>query len=114
MTVKEFVGLEHNEKIDKLAKHNLYVLRSEVLSVKQAILEGRLWEYVGQKARAHPKLMEAFKLFVNYKYLEDGTPMFKKKSENFTSKYPLMRIFAIDEMLKNVAPTLIIMASSST
>ena len=53
MTVKEFVGPEHNEKIDKLAKHNLYVLRSEVF-IKQAITEGRLWEYVGQKARAIP------------------------------------------------------------
>jgi 7-cyano-7-deazaguanine tRNA-ribosyltransferase len=80
MTVKEFVSLEHDEKTDKLAKHNLYVLRSEVLSVKQAIMEGRLWEYVGQKARAHPKLMEAFKLFMNYKHLEDGTPLFKKKA----------------------------------
>jgi 7-cyano-7-deazaguanine tRNA-ribosyltransferase len=80
MKVKEFVSLEHDEKIDKLAKHNLYVLRSEVLSVKQAIMEGRLWEYVGQKARAHPKLMEAFKLFMNYKHLEDGTPFFKKKA----------------------------------
>jgi 7-cyano-7-deazaguanine tRNA-ribosyltransferase len=80
MTVKEFVSLEHDEKTDKLAKHNLYVLRSEVLSVKQAIMEGRLWEYVGQKARAHPKLMEAFKLFTNYKHLEDGTPLFKKKA----------------------------------
>ena len=80
MKVKEFVSLERDEKIDKLAKHNLYVLRSEVLSVKQAIMEGRLWEYVGQKARAHPKLMEAFKLFMNYKYLEDGTPFFKKKA----------------------------------
>jgi 7-cyano-7-deazaguanine tRNA-ribosyltransferase len=80
MKVKEFVSLERDEKIDKLAKHNLYVLRSEVLSVKQAIMEGRLWEYVGQKARAHPKLMEAFKLFMNYKHLEDGTPFFKKKA----------------------------------
>jgi 7-cyano-7-deazaguanine tRNA-ribosyltransferase len=78
--VKEFVSLEHDEKVDKLAKHNLYVLKSEVLSVKQAIMDGRLWEYVAQKARAHPKLMDAFKLFMNYKHLEDGTPFFKKKA----------------------------------
>jgi 7-cyano-7-deazaguanine tRNA-ribosyltransferase len=80
LKVKEFLDLEREERIDKLAKHNLYILRSEVLSVKQAILDGRLWEYVGQKARAHPKLMEAFKLFMNYEYLEDGTPLFKKKA----------------------------------
>lgn len=80
MTVREFVNLEYKERTDKLAKHNLYILREEVLSVKQAIMEGRLWEYVGQKARAHPKLMEAFKLFSSYKYLRDGTPVFKKKA----------------------------------
>ena len=80
MTIREFVDLEYKERTDKLAKHNLYILRGEVLSVKQAIMEGRLWEYVGQKARAHPKLMEAYKLFLNYKYLEDGTPIFKKKA----------------------------------
>jgi len=80
MTVREFIDLKQDEKIVELAKHNLYVLRSEVLSVKQAIMEGRLWEYVAQKARAHPKLMEAFKLFMNYKHLEDGTPLFKKKA----------------------------------
>jgi 7-cyano-7-deazaguanine tRNA-ribosyltransferase len=80
MTVREFIDLKQDEKIVELAKHNLYVLRSEVLSVRQAIMEGRLWEYVAQKARAHPKLMEAFKLFMNYKHLEDGTPLFKKKA----------------------------------
>jgi 7-cyano-7-deazaguanine tRNA-ribosyltransferase len=80
MTIREFVDLEYKDRTDKLAKHNLYILRGEVLSVKQAIMEGRLWEYVGQKARAHPKLMEAYKLFLNYKYLEDGTPIFKKKA----------------------------------
>jgi 7-cyano-7-deazaguanine tRNA-ribosyltransferase len=83
MTVKEFVDLDYEKRTNKLAKHNLYVLREEVLSVKQAIMEGRLWEYVGQKARAHPKLMEGFQLFRNYLYLEDGTPIFKKKAVFF-------------------------------
>jgi 7-cyano-7-deazaguanine tRNA-ribosyltransferase len=109
MTVKEFVSLEHAEKIDRLAKHNLYVLRSEVLLVKQAIMEGRLWEYVGQKARAHPKLMEAFKLFMNYKHLEDGTPVFKKKAiffmESFDQYRPeasrIRRIFSSYRTKKN-------------
>ena len=87
MTVREFVDLEYKERTEKLAKHNLYILRGEVLSVKQAIMEGRLWEYVGQKARAHPKLMEAYKLFLNYKYLEDGTPIFKKKAIFFVEPF---------------------------
>ena len=80
MTAKEFINLKDDERTVELAKHNLYVLRSELLSVRQAIMEGRLWDYVAQKARAHPKLMEAFKLFKNYKYLEDATPLYKKKA----------------------------------
>jgi len=80
MTAKEFINLKDDERTVELAKHNLYVLRSEVLLVRQAIMEGRLWDYVAQKARAHPKLMEAFKLFKNYKYLEDATPLYKKKA----------------------------------
>jgi len=80
LTAKEFINLKDDERTVELAKHNLYVLRSEVLSVRQAIMEGRLWDYVAQKARAHPKLMEAFKLFKNYKYLEDATPLYKKKA----------------------------------
>jgi 7-cyano-7-deazaguanine tRNA-ribosyltransferase len=91
MTVSEFVDLEYKERTDKLAKHNLYILRGEVLSVKQAIMEGRLWEYVGQKARAHPKLMEAYKLFLNFKYLEDGTPIFKKKAIFFMETFDQYR-----------------------
>ena len=80
LTAKEFINLKDDERTVELAKHNLYVLRSEVLSVRQAIMEGRLWDYVAQKARAHPKFMEAFKLFKNYKYLEDATPLYKKKA----------------------------------
>ena len=91
MTVREFIDLEYKERTDKLAKHNLYILRGEILSVKQAIMEGRLWEYVGQKARAHPKLMEAYKLFLNYKYLEDGTPVFKKKAIFFMETFDQYR-----------------------
>ena len=45
-------------KINELAIHNLYAIKLEVDKVKQAIYEGRLWEYVIKKARAHPKLFE--------------------------------------------------------
>jgi 7-cyano-7-deazaguanine tRNA-ribosyltransferase len=64
----------------ELAKHNLCVLRAEIGAVKQAIIEGRLWEYVMQKARAHPKLKKAMDLFQHFEFLEDGTPLFKDKA----------------------------------
>jgi 7-cyano-7-deazaguanine tRNA-ribosyltransferase len=82
-TVKELQETERETRIDELAKHNLYVLRAEVLAVKQAIRDGRLWEYVTQKSQAHPKLREAIMNFPNYEFLEAGTPLFKKRAIYF-------------------------------
>jgi 7-cyano-7-deazaguanine tRNA-ribosyltransferase len=43
-------------------------------------MDGRLWEYVMQKARTHPKLMEAAQLFKDIEMLEDGTSLFKERA----------------------------------
>jgi len=61
-----------------LALHNLHVLSKEIKNIKQAIYEGRLWEYVATKSRAHPRTWTAFKHFSKIReYLEEGTPIFK-------------------------------------
>jgi 7-cyano-7-deazaguanine tRNA-ribosyltransferase len=78
--LRELQRMESNERIIEIAKHNLYVLNAEVYSVKQAIMDGRLWEYVLQKAHSHPKLLEAIHLFKDIDMLEDGTPLFKEKA----------------------------------
>jgi len=57
---KDLNEMEKNEKIKLIALHNLYVLKKEIDSTKQAIREGRLWEYLVQKSYSHPKLREAF------------------------------------------------------
>ena len=55
--------------------------------VKQAIHEGRLWEYVIKKARAHPKLFEMITVMIeNYEFLGLGTPKFKEKAIFLYSK----------------------------
>ncbi|HEX2557069.1 MAG TPA: tRNA guanosine(15) transglycosylase TgtA, partial [Nitrososphaera sp.] len=79
-TLPELKGLNGEERIIEIAKHNLHVLKAEVDSVKQAIMDGRLWEYAVQKARAHPKLMEAIQLFKDIEMLEEGTPLFKERA----------------------------------
>lgn len=79
-SISEFRGLGKDELTGEIAKHNLHVLKQEVDSVKQSIVDGRLWEYVMQKARAHPKLMEAARLFADMDFLEAGTPAFKGKA----------------------------------
>jgi 7-cyano-7-deazaguanine tRNA-ribosyltransferase len=80
-TPDEFRQLETTEKINQLAVHNLYAIKLEVDKVKQAIHEGRLWEYVIKKARAHPKLFEMIEVMTeNYEFLGLGTPKFKEKA----------------------------------
>ena len=77
----EFRSLEATEKINQLAIHNLHAIKLEVDKVKQAIHEGRLWEYVIKKARAHPKLFEMIEVMTeNYEFLRLGTPKFKEKA----------------------------------
>jgi 7-cyano-7-deazaguanine tRNA-ribosyltransferase len=79
-TVQELHRMEKEKRITEIAKHNLHILKAEVEAVKQAIMDGRLWEYVMQKARAHPKLMEAAQIFMDIEMLEDGTPLFKERA----------------------------------
>jgi 7-cyano-7-deazaguanine tRNA-ribosyltransferase len=77
---KELREMQRDQRTIEVAKHNLHVLKAEVDVVKQAIMDGRLWEFFMQKARAHPKLMEAARLFKDIEMLEDGTPLFKDRA----------------------------------
>ena len=88
---KELLTLDYLSRVNLLARHNLFILRAEVLAVKQAIKDGRLWEYVMQKAHAHPKLMEATRLFLNFEFLDQGTPLFKRKAIFFNDSFDQYR-----------------------
>ena len=80
-TPDELRQLETAEKINQLAIHNLYAIKLEVDKVKQAIYEGRLWEYVMKKARAHPRLFEMIEVMTsNHEFLGATTPKFKERA----------------------------------
>lgn len=80
-TPKEINQMETQEKTNSIAIHNLYAIKNEVDKVRQAIFEGRLWEYVIKKARAHPRLFEVVETFVNNgSFLAESTPIFKDKA----------------------------------
>ncbi|MBM3898087.1 MAG: tRNA guanosine(15) transglycosylase TgtA [Thaumarchaeota archaeon] len=71
---------ESDEKVLLLARHNIHVLWKEVQSTRQAIKEGRLWEYVGSKARSHPNMWSAFNYIAgNWDYLEKFSPFTKDR-----------------------------------
>jgi 7-cyano-7-deazaguanine tRNA-ribosyltransferase len=78
---KEILSLEKSESINKIALHNLYSIKSEVDRVKEAIKEGRLWEYVLRKARSHPKLFETVSVLTkNTQFFLEKTPRFKESA----------------------------------
>ncbi len=52
------------ERIRKIALHNLHILRADVLRCKEAILEGRLWDLVEERAMAHTSAAVAFRALV--------------------------------------------------
>ncbi|MDC4212958.1 MAG: tRNA guanosine(15) transglycosylase TgtA [Candidatus Nitrosopumilus limneticus] len=86
-TPNQLRQLEDTLKINELAIHNLYAIKLEVDKVKQAIYEGRLWEYVIKKARAHPKLFEMIEVMTeNSEFLGLGTPKFKERAIFLYSK----------------------------
>ncbi|MEO2264254.1 MAG: tRNA guanosine(15) transglycosylase TgtA, partial [Nitrosopumilus sp.] len=91
-TPDELRQLEETDKINELAIHNLHAIKLEVDKVKQAIYEGRLWEYVIKKARAHPKLFEMIEVMTeNYEFLGLSTPKFKEKAIFLFDKYDQFR-----------------------
>lgn len=51
--------MPQEQKVNNIAVHNLYAIKLEVDRTKQAIAEGRLWEHVMKKSRAHPRMYEA-------------------------------------------------------
>lgn len=78
---QELVSLPKDQRINEIALHNLYSINDEVQRVKEAIHEGRLWEYVMKKSRAHPKLMEVIDIFCkNSSWFIQTTPRFKEKA----------------------------------
>ncbi len=75
-----------------LASHNLNSCLNELQTIKQAIVDGRLWELVESRSRNHPALQRAFNRMLYYvKNLERETPIRKRKGPFVTTVESLNR-----------------------
>lgn len=75
---QELREIDREERAKMLAIHNLSVSLVEVKRVRQAIAEGRLWEYAQRRCAAHPRLLEAFRRLERYsKWFERFDPVTK-------------------------------------
>lgn len=76
----ELKELPENEKVRELARHNLYVSFEEINRVKEAIKENNLWELLGVRCRAHPKLFSSLKKITEQKWLASLDPITKRSA----------------------------------
>ena len=89
---QELMKLHKPQRQQLLAEHNLHVTFSQVRQIKEAILNGRLWELLEQGARAHPALMRAFRSLERHRdELDKGTPRSKNRGLFFADVTSLSR-----------------------
>jgi 7-cyano-7-deazaguanine tRNA-ribosyltransferase len=80
LTLNELRKLDKIERRKLIASHNLYICFNELKKIKQAILEGTLWELVEQRARAHPNLLNSLpEIYSNWEYLERFEPLSRRR-----------------------------------
>jgi 7-cyano-7-deazaguanine tRNA-ribosyltransferase len=60
-TLNDLRESPREDRVRKVALHNLHVLRADVLRCKEAICEGRLWDLVEERAAAHTSSAAAFR-----------------------------------------------------
>jgi 7-cyano-7-deazaguanine tRNA-ribosyltransferase len=91
-SVKDLREVDARERMRLVATHNLYVLREEVEACKEAISEGRLWDFVEEKSTAHPRLRDAFvEISKTRDLLVEGTPLLKNRGMMLRSEEDLDR-----------------------
>jgi 7-cyano-7-deazaguanine tRNA-ribosyltransferase len=79
-------------RYELLASHNLHISLQEIRTIRQAILDGRLWELLETRAHTHPKFLQAFDHLKKYRdWLETFDPISKRKGLFFYGKIGLNR-----------------------
>ncbi len=91
-TPEELRTMEKPERVELLARHNLMVSFAEMRQIRQAIVEGSLWELVEQRCRAHPFLLEALRYLKNFTVdIEKYDPPYKKSAFFYSGPESLNR-----------------------
>ena len=76
LTLESLRKMEKREKERTIAKHNLYQITNELALVKRYIREGRLWELVEIRCRAHPALLDASRRLAEHRsFMERYDPI---------------------------------------
>ena len=91
-TPEELRQMKKEDRVELLARHNLMVSFAEIRQIRQAIIDGSLWELVEQRCRAHPFLLEALRSLKNFTQdLEEYDPPYKKSAFFYSGPESLNR-----------------------
>lgn len=86
--VKELLSAEPEERINALARHNLYAIFMEINEIKEHIYQNNLWQYAEARARSHPYLFKAFRRMLEIKdRLLPYEPLYRKTSFQYHDRY---------------------------
>ncbi len=101
--VNEVKEMDNESRTRILAEHNLYMSVKEIERIKQAIHEGRMWEYAEIRAREHPRLLEAYREILRHRrWLEKFENISKKSAFFYTGEESLKRpiVYRLQKRLK--------------
>ena len=91
-TPAEVRSLPVTERTQLLAEHNLSACLQEIGTIKEAIVEGRLWELVEARCRTHPSLLEGLRRIKEHRSdMTRGVPSTKRKGIFFFDSTSLQR-----------------------
>ncbi|MFX1518686.1 MAG: tRNA guanosine(15) transglycosylase TgtA [Promethearchaeota archaeon] len=91
-TPSELKNTDSNLRYELLTRHNLYVSLQEIRAIRQAILDGRLWELLEARAHMHPRFLQALSKLKDYRFwLEKHDPVTKRRALFFSGKAGLHR-----------------------
>jgi 7-cyano-7-deazaguanine tRNA-ribosyltransferase len=91
-TAEELKTKTKGERERLLAEHNLHTCMTEINIIKQAIVEGSLWDLVERRSRGHPTMTSALKRLQNYREdLEKTSPGFKGRGVFYYDQQSLAR-----------------------
>ncbi len=96
------------ERTRFLAEHNLSACLQEVEAIKEAIVEGRLWELTEVRCRSHPSLLEGLRrIRAHSHHMTHGAPSTKRKGIFFFDSTSLQRpeyAMYIEKLVRDYEP----------
>jgi len=93
-TISEIKKLDKKDRILEIAKHNLYISFTEIRKIRNAIVNGKLWELVERRANSNPYLLEALRelrIMENRDFLEQFEPISSEKALFYTGEQTIHR-----------------------